>query len=348
MRHKLLYVAALSVALAPSVAFAQPDDEDETSEESEPGSENTESSESTAPSESAVSDTDRAAARELATQGSDFYRSGDYQSALDRFDRAYQIIKVPSLAIWGARSMVKLGRLVEASERYLRVAKAPLPADAPDSHRRAVQDAVSERSELMPRIPMVRVVLDGASAGEVTVTIDDRELPSALIGVEQLVDPGQRVVRATRGAQVVEETVNLVERQKQDVTLVFTAPELQSGVAGAGGDSGAAQGGNNTLAYVALAAGGVGLVIGGVTGVMLLGKQSSLEEDCPNRQCEPAHHDDANGFNGLRTVSTIGFVAGGVLTAAGVVLLMSSPSEPERAQVGVFLSGTGGGVRGTF
>ena len=113
-----------------------------------------------------VDDATRSAARQLATDGSAAYQADDYAQAYDRFNRAYQLVHVPTVGIWAARSLVKLGRWVEASERYLELARAPLAADAPPEHLKAQKEANDERALLMPRIPNVRVLLEGADAAE--------------------------------------------------------------------------------------------------------------------------------------------------------------------------------------
>ncbi len=158
-----------------------------------------------------VDDATRSAARQLATDGSAAYQADDFAQAYDQFNRAYQLVHVPTVGIWAARSLVKLGRLVEASERYLEVERAPLAASAPAEHVKAQKDANEERAALVPRIPSVRVILDGADPAEVFVTLNDQLLPSALLGVKRPTDPGKLRVKGVRGEQVVDANVELAE-----------------------------------------------------------------------------------------------------------------------------------------
>ena len=91
-------------------------------------------------------------------------------------------------------------------------------------------------------------------------------------------------------------------------------------------DRGANDNGSRTLAFVALGVGGAGLALGGVTGVLALSKKSSLDDNqnCLNGECTYAVEDDVNALRTFRTISTIGFIAGGALAATGVVLLLTS------------------------
>jgi hypothetical protein len=63
----------------------------------------------------AVDDATRGAARTLGYDGVKAYNAGDYAVADQKLEKAYRVLKVPSLGLWSARTLVKLGRLVEAS-----------------------------------------------------------------------------------------------------------------------------------------------------------------------------------------------------------------------------------------
>ncbi|HEY4159182.1 MAG TPA: tetratricopeptide repeat protein, partial [Polyangiaceae bacterium] len=66
----------------------------------------------------AVDDATRSAARNLASAGVQAYQANDYPAARDKLERAYQVLRAPSLGLWSARALVKVGALVEAGERY--------------------------------------------------------------------------------------------------------------------------------------------------------------------------------------------------------------------------------------
>jgi hypothetical protein len=80
---------------------------------------------------------------------------------------------------------------------------------------------------------------------------------------------------------------------------------------------------------VLLGVGAAGLVTGSVTGLMAVGKKSSL--DCPDKQCPPSQHDDLDSAKTLATISTVGFGVGIAGAAVGVVLLMTGGNKAEAA-----------------
>src|SRR5262249_5440698 len=73
--------------------------------------------------ESAVDDQTRAKARTIGEEGLALYDQGRYIEALDRFQSASALVKAPTLDLMAARCLTKMGRLVEASERYLDVTR---------------------------------------------------------------------------------------------------------------------------------------------------------------------------------------------------------------------------------
>ncbi|MEZ4311890.1 MAG: hypothetical protein R3F14_27995 [Polyangiaceae bacterium] len=102
------------------------------------------------------------AARKIAEEGLTLYDSARYAEALDRFDRAAALVQAPTMGLMAARSLVKLGRLVEASARYASVTEMPLAPGASDAFKQALTDAAAERKSLTPRIPTLTLTLPPA------------------------------------------------------------------------------------------------------------------------------------------------------------------------------------------
>jgi hypothetical protein len=113
-----------------------------------------------------------------------------WQDAADRFDRAYTLRPTPEIAYNLTSALVKLGRLVRASELLREVAQ-----DAHASQR--VRDAAAVRlSQVEPLLGRLTVLVAGA---DVVVSLDGRPLESALLGVAIPVDPGLHTISARRG-----------------------------------------------------------------------------------------------------------------------------------------------------
>jgi hypothetical protein len=122
----------------------------------------------------------RAAARKLGYAGVEAYQANEYKEALDKLDKAYRVLKAPSLGLWSARALLANGRLVEASERYLEVTRLSVDSGERAVQERAKADARKELDALTPRIPSVVIRLEGAFASDVTLTIDGVAVSSAL------------------------------------------------------------------------------------------------------------------------------------------------------------------------
>lgn len=320
-------------------------------------------------------------ARELAKQGLQAYDAGRYEEAAEKLAKAYQVVHVPTLAVNQARALVKLGKWVAASELYLEATRIARDKTWQSTQTDAQKDAEREREELLPRIPRLTVVVKGTAPTEVEVSIDGTSLPVALIGTEQLQDPGVHKVQGTRGPEVVTESITVREGDRANVTLQFklvSAAVVQSGsnvpppvtpvatqpaqplqpaastpapeppAAPPSNDS-ASSNSQRLLGWIGIGAGSAGVVIGGVTGLLAMSKHSSLQDsgDCTGGSCTPAKKSDIDSMNTLRTVSTIGFVAGGVLAATGVTLLLTAPKQ-EGPRVGLWLTPTGASLTGGF
>jgi hypothetical protein len=301
-----------------------------------------------APAAVAQSDAGKvAAARQLGFDGIKDYQAGNYADSSDKLERAYALVQAPTIGLWSARALVKLGRLVLASERYLETTRLPLPDTNRENHKKAKEDAAKEREALLEKIPSLRVDVGGAPAKEVELTMDGVPVDSALIGVARPVDPGKHHVVAKWRETEQSKDVDLAEGAKESVSLTLAAgaagppppvpethaerPAPATSKAPATKDSGAESESSNTLAYVALGVGGVGLIAGGITGVMAMGKKKDLDGSafCRDGKCGPEAHSDVDSLNTLRTLSTVGFVVGAVGVGAGVVLLVTGGKKQE-------------------
>lgn len=363
----------------------------------------------------ALSAGDVAAIREKSDDAATEYDAGQYSAALEKFQLIYSVAKVPTFAVWLARTNEKLGRLVMASELYQEALMLQSNELWKGNKQQAAQkEAKAKVEQLRPRIPKLNIVIEGAPANDVVVTIDDTPVLNALLGLEHPVDPGTRQIVAKHGDDTQRESVTLAERDKKTVTIRFemaeapavaspantaaTAPAIVSApVATAASPAPASVGpsrapiappmlarqnaaispavirsfaststvtpkpppaqdqgtstssSQRTLGWIGVGIGAAGLAVGAGAGVGVAGKYGELSTKCNNdRVCSRQYAYDLNTYNTLKTISTTGFIVGGVVTAVGVTILLTCPRKPSQPAVGVWLAPNTAEVKGEF
>lgn len=283
---------------------------------------------------------DRATARSLAGEGYQALQTKDYATAADRFSRADALVHAPTLMIDWARSLVGLGKLVEAQERYEQIIREGVDAKAPKSWQRALTDAASELAAIKPRLGWITITINGSK--DARVTLDGQPVPPAAVGVRRAVNPGVREVRVTaKGFLPQKMTLEVAEggaasadftlEPDPDAQVEAPPPEapLPPPIPLTKHDP--------TLSYVAFGVGGAGLVVGGVTGVLALGKRSELASACnASGVCSSKQRSELNSYHTLGIVSGVGLGVGVAGVGAGIALWLlnrDSAVQPTRGLV---------------
>jgi len=276
----------------------------------------------------------RDAARTLGLSGVDAYQAGDYEVASARLEKAYALINVPSLGLWSARALVKRNLLVEAANRYFEVAGLQVPQGDAAVQRQAQADAQTELEQLRPRIPRLLIRVTGADPAELTLSIDSVAAPASLVGKPRLVNPGPHHVEAKVGAVQRSATVELVAGQQATVDLDFAPPPKRPRAVTKAPDTAVAASGSSrrTWGWLGIGVGGAGLALGSAMGVLALDKHASIENSgaCSDGRCPADKQGDVDRLNTFRTISTVGFIAGGVLAGTGIVLLLTAPTHEQK------------------
>jgi len=301
---------------------------------------------------------DRATARSLAGEGYQALQDKDYATAVDRFSRADALVHAPTLMIDWARSLAGLGKLVEAQERYEQILREGVDAKAPKSWQRALADASTELAALKPRLAWVTISVSGAN--DVQVTIDDIAVPPAAVGVRRAVNPGPRSVRVqAKGYLPQKRTINLNEGTEEVVSFALEPdPQAQAAVVTTDPVQPVAPASHvapdRTLMYVAFGVSGAGLVLGGVTGVLALGKHSDLSNVCQRdtHACQHTQQETLSSYHTLGTLSGVGFGLGVAGAGAGITLWYlnreKAPAVVQGLRVHPYFGPTGVGAVGSF
>jgi len=325
----------------------------------------------------AVGDAERAGARAQAVAGAQAFEKGQWQDAHDRFTRAESIVHSPTHVLFIGKAQLQLGQLVQAHESLMKVTNEKAEAGASAAFAEAQRDAQKEAQSLLeqlePRIPQLRIILNGAPSGGTQVTMDGEVVPAALVDVPHPVNPGQHVLKATASGLAGEATVSIAEGQTQTTTiqLVPQAGAMAGPTPATGApvsspqDVGTTQASDpkkmyRIVSYVGFGVGVVGLGVGTVFALQYGSKENEAND--LNDRCRPAGcsaqdrqaikslDDDANSAG---TIATIGLVAGGVGLATGVTFLVlslggSSTQSANGSHVQPYVGPDRVGVFGTF
>jgi hypothetical protein len=279
---------------------------------------------------------DIAQARQLGQQAQAAFDAGNFAESEKLWTAAAKLYSLaPTLTLGLARTQAKLGHVVAAQESYNKIIRewgnSPSP---PPAFKDALEAAKAEVGAVSAKVASVTLTVEGPT--NPVVTIDGQTVPVAALGLKRPVDPGSHKVSATAaGFNPAETTFEVPEGGTSAATLKMEkAPAGADGAVAGGGatqtepgaDTGGKGSSNKTLAYVAFGVGGAGLLVGGITGILALGKAGDLSDKCPDKKCTSDQQSDVDSYKSMGTISTVGFIVAGVGGAAGLILLLTAPS----------------------
>ncbi|HEY8090612.1 MAG TPA: hypothetical protein VIF09_22275 [Polyangiaceae bacterium] len=287
---------------------------------------------------------DRAAAQRLFEDGQTLFKEGKTTEACSKFEGAAALVGSPGVRLNLARCWEKLGRTASAWTKY----DEALVAAERAGDRAAATAARQGRAALEPRLTkLVIAFADPGSATGVEITRDGEALPASILGSEVPVDPGEHEVGArAAGFKAWSTRVNVTG---EGATARVSIPALereavqpppvgepsQVTAAPPAGEVSTSAAPSRSLAITGLVTAGVGVVglgLGTYFGVTAESKWHQANRNgsaCADAACPGLTQTASNDA----TLSTVFFVAGGVLAAAGVTLWIVAPKEgsPARA-----------------
>lgn len=290
------------------------------------------------------SEIDKDAARTSLEQGDERMRAKDYAAALEAYERADDIMGVPTTSIEVGRAALALGRLVLAHDAFRRAADYPKKAGDPPPFAEARKKAGKLASDLKARVPQLKVEVQG-NAADVEVIIDEE--PVEAWGSTIRIDPGLHEVRAEAlGYQPAIREVVLQEGESR--TLVLELLPLDAKDTPETDTSGLWW----TIAAVSLPIGGASLVAGAVTGGLSLSDAAAVKDQCDGQRCPPEVGDQLDRSQTLAHASTATLVVGGVGVALGItaiaIALSSGGDDDPAPRAALSLSPTGFAVTVDF
>jgi hypothetical protein len=232
------------------------------------------------------------------------------------------------------------GKLIDA--RKLLFACAAPSCDAP------IQQSCAERlrrlNDAIPTVVLAAKDGAGAAVGDARVSMDGQPLAETLDGRSIPIDPGSHtfVFEAKDGTKQTMTALVLEGAHDQTVSVTIGAPLTATPERETTSGAPRAPSPWKTIGWIAGGAGVVGLAVGTVFGIEAIGKTG----DAHCNSASPKVCGDGNALSSAKStgnLSTVFFVAGGVLAAAGITMWLVAPSA-SHVQAGVTAANGGAGA----
>lgn len=289
-----------------------------------------------------------AAAEALFIEAKKLAAAGKYAEACPKFAASNKLDRGAGTMIHLADCYEKNKQTASAWATYKEAASA-----AQAINRKEWEKLANDRSAALEK-KLAHLTIKVADE-RAAVTRDGTPMSKAEWGVAIPVDVGTHAVEASAtGAKAFKTAVNVA---KDGDSIVVDVPKLEDEPAPppapntvpppapqpitepppveADKSHGSSQ---RTIGLVVGGVGVAGVAVGAVTGLMAIGKSNNAKDAGCNNDgpCRvPAAVDAADSARTLATISTIGFIAGGVGVAAGAVLFFTAPSKKAAPTTGI-------------
>jgi hypothetical protein len=292
-------------------------------------------------------------AETLFREGRQLMDAKDYATACPKFAESQRLEPAPGTLLNLADCYEKGGQTASAWSTFKDAAKAATARNRADWAATATQRAAA----LEPKLATLAITV-GPSADVPSLKIerDGIAVERSAWGTAVPLDPGPHTLGATAtGKKAWTRKIDVPAARNVLVDVpalesdapIAPPPPLAKKQAEEPAPSEPARDGSGmrVAGYVAGGLGVVGLAIGTITGVSALGKRSDAEAKCVSYPSNCSS--DALGANDdakkLATISTISLIAGGVLVAGGIVLVVIAPrsaSTDKASALAHLLNGT--------
>ena len=261
-----------------------------------------------------------------------------YQVALPLFREALEATGSPNARFYVARCLRELGRVPEAYEEMkATVRDATERAENEQKYVPTRDSAAAELALLERRVGKLVIAITDPPAG-IVVQLGGQELDVARLGVPVAVHPGTVAVSVRAPGKIsLDRQIEVPAGQTRSLALMLVAEGPPGPSGGSGpptpdlpGDESEGSGGGIRIAGFVVA--GLGLTAIGafaITGSMAKSDFDELDQECGGVTCPDSEQGRVDDGRMLTTVANISLIAGGVLLAGGVAMIIfGGPSEP--------------------
>lgn len=254
--------------------------------------------------------------------------AGKYAEACPKFAESQRLDPALGTQFNLADCYEHTGKKGSARRLFIEVADAAKAAGKSEREKTSRERAAALES-VAPRLTIN--VAAASATTRLEVVVDGAPFPQAKWNRPQPFDAGPHTVTASAaGKKPFEAKVALQDGKASDVTI----PELESEPVAApviATDDASAGNGQRRSALIVGAVGILGLAVGTGAGIFSVVKNGQAKDLCPSFSSCPNAEGRSNwdAATNAGTVSTIGFVAGGVIvTAAGILYFTAPRSTP--------------------
>ncbi len=299
---------------------------------------------------SAATPQEKILAQTLFDDGRAKMTAGDYAAACPKLAESYRLDPAPG-------TLLNLGMCHEAEGRL-----ATAYAELGEALSRAIRDGRSDRQKtarehlaaISPRLSKLQLRVAGAVPKDLKIEVDGIALARAAWDVAVPVDPGEHVIVASASGRIASQTKVTVEAdgstKEVEVGELAIDPNANKPVEPVKPieppkppppPPPAKPSPLKLVGFVALGVGGAGLVAGGILGAVAVGQWSNAKSLCPGGICPTDEGIDTGKRAGtFADVATVALIAGGVIAAGGLALVLFAP----KAKTSAWISPTWGGV----
>jgi hypothetical protein len=272
---------------------------------------------------------DVAEAEALFREGRAKMDAGDYATACPKLAESFEQDPGTGALLALAMCRERAGQIASAWASYGQVAsrsKREGRADREQAAREAMQALEPRLSHLTITVDQATSVLPG-----LVVKRDGAPVGSGAWGAAVPIDPGEHLIEASApGKQPWSKKLSIgAEHDTQNVEVpALVAEPAAPAMAPVADSSGNGASTGPPLRTLGLAVGGAGVVglglgIGFGLHAQALNRQSNEDGHCnAQNQCDAVGGQKRDDAKSAATIATVGFVAGGVLAAAGVTLFV--------------------------
>lgn len=289
------------------------------------------------------------AARNLAIEGVKLADSGDCAGAVVKLGQAEGLYHSHVVVSRLGECEIRLGLVVEGTERLRRLLREPVPEHATPAVLNAFATAKQVLEQSAGKVANLQLRITGPEPSKAVVKINGSVAAAAGLGVDFPVNPGPADIEVSaEGYYPQNEHVTLTAGEKLELSVVLRAepakpaaqeveaPAPQPALVTPASPVGPARRDVTTdehnqpsyaPVYVSFVLGAAGLGVGAWYGMAAKKDYDTLLPKCQNGFCPSAEGDNLNAAKDKGTIATVGLGVGAASIIVGTIILLTSGSD---------------------